>query len=256
MTEGSLPTPEVAPPVDALEVRGLFAGYGVMTVVDGVGLRVAAGEMVALVGRNGVGKSTLLHALAGFRHGGNAGAVVVAGQDITRLRPHQVLRHGLALVPEGHRVFPELTVEENLLMGAFLIRKGVFLQRRFAGLERVFELFPVIASMRAVKGSTLSGGQQQMVAVGQALMAGPRCLLLDEPAAGLAPKVAEELYHALHRLADDGMAVLVVDQDVSRALRHSHRTYVMEAGRVVREGVSADLDENELIQVIVRGVAS
>lgn len=241
----------------ALEVRGLYAGYGHMPVVSAVDLTVGHGELVALVGRNGVGKSTMLHAVSGFRHGGNAGEVTVDGQRIDRLHPHQVLDCGLALVPEGHRIFPELSVQENLLTSGFLHRSGFFLRGKARKtLERAYELFPVLADKRSIRASALSGGQQQMLAVGQALMTRPRCLLLDEPAAGLAPKVAEELYFALHQLTNDGLGVLVVDQDIARALRHSMHIYVMEAGRTALEGASSSFDENELVRLIVQGTVS
>jgi branched-chain amino acid transport system ATP-binding protein len=236
-----------------LEVEGLIAGYGAMEVVHGVDLRVEAGELVVVLGRNGAGKTTALRAVAGLRDGVFGGSVRLDGAPLERLRPAEVAGRGLVLVPEGRHVFPTMTVEENLRVGAYTRRRqgGRSLAEAFA---RVHELFPVLSTCAAKPCGALSGGEQQMVAIGRALMASPRVLLLDEPTAGLAPYLAEELYAALRRLAADGVGLAVVEQSVERALEHGTRAYVIDDGRVVREGACQELRAAEVAATIVEGV--
>jgi branched-chain amino acid transport system ATP-binding protein len=235
-----------------LQVDDLWAGYGLLTVVRGVSLDVNAGEVVGLIGRNGAGKTTTLLAVAGIRNGSNRGSIVLGDVDISRLPARDIVRAGIAVVPEGHPVFREMTVIENLRLGAFARRKtksGVG-----ESLERVFDLFPVLSDFRRRTAGTLSGGQQQMLAIGQALMQEPRVLMLDEPSSGLAPRVVDVIYDAVGELARQGQAVLVVEQNVDRAIRAASRIYVMEQGTVKLETVVSDFAESELIARLVMGV--
>lgn len=238
----------------ALEVVGLSAGYGRIQVVQDVHLQVGAGEMVAVLGRNGAGKSTSLMAIAGLRYGPGAGTVSLEGRQLSGMRPHAIVAAGLNLVPEGRRIFHEMTVADNLALGAFARRR---FGQAFLGpdLERVHQLFPALSQYRTKQVGELSGGQQQMVAIAQALMSQPRVLMLDEPMAGLAPTLVEEIYDRLRGLVDEGLAVLVVDQSVERAVELSDRFYVVEDGRTVMEGRS-ELSQAERINDVVLGRAA
>jgi branched-chain amino acid transport system ATP-binding protein len=236
-----------------LVVERLCAGYGRMTVVRDFFLSVRAGEVAAVLGRNGVGKSTALRAIAGLRHGQNSGSIRLNGIQLERLGPPAVVKNGLALVPEGHRLFTEMTLEENLTLGAQVLKHSIVLKPPREGLERIYDIFPMLTSMRKKRASSLSGGQQQMVAVGQALMAQPSCLLVDEPCAGLAPVVSEALCEAFRRLASLGLTVVLVDQDIARGLRYSDNTHLVEGGRVVHSGRSSQLDAASLADLIMSG---
>jgi len=235
-----------------LDVSDLHAGYGSLQAVAGISLQVGAAETVALIGRNGAGKTTSLLAIAGLRYGRFPGNVRLAGADVTRATPRELVDAGLAHVPEGHRIFASLTVEENLLLGAYTRRRA---GRKAAAvtMERVFELFPILRTYASRNAGFLSGGEQQMVAIGQALMAEPKVLMLDEPTSGLAPMVVRTIYDAIGRLRDQGLAVLMVEQSVPRALANSNRCYVMERGRIVISGESPVLAQNEHVFAIVRG---
>ena len=236
----------------SLAVSDLFAGYGRMQVVRGVSLEVFPGELVGVLGRNGAGKTTALMAIGGVRRGVASGSVVLMGRESFGRRPHELAEAGLAVVPEGRRIFREMTVADNLRLGAF-VRRRVPASELAADLARVYGIFPVLEIYRERLAGQLSGGEQQMVAVGQALMARPRVLLLDEPAAGLSPAVATELYERVRYLAHEGIAVLVVEQAVERALVFAERVYVMEQGRVVLEERAEHLDGEQLSNLIVRG---
>jgi branched-chain amino acid transport system ATP-binding protein len=220
-----------------LEVRGLEAGYGEVRILRGVGLRVDAGEVVALVGSNGVGKTTLLRAMLGLLPA-RAGSVHFGGRDITALPTHRRASMGLTLVPEGRRLFPQMRVDENLRMGAFAARAR---RRAARNLERVFGLFPRLAERRAQRAGTLSGGEQQMLAVARGLMAEPALLILDELSMGLAPALVRLLYASVARLKDEGLAMLIVEQNVRMALMAADRAYVMSGGRMELEGAARDL---------------
>ena len=235
-----------------LHVSDLHAGYGSLQAVAGISLQVGAAETVALIGRNGAGKTTSLLAIAGLRYGRFPGNVRLAGADVTRATPRELVDAGLAHVPEGHRIFASLTVEENLLLGAYTRRRA---GRKAAAvtMERVFDLFPILRTYASRNAGFLSGGEQQMVAIGQALMAEPKVLMLDEPTSGLAPMVVRTIYDAIGRLRDQGLAVLMVEQSVPRALANSNRCYVMERGRIVISGESPVLAQNEHVFAIVRG---
>ena len=221
----------------ALVVASLTAGYGRLTVVRDVSLHVRRGEIVALVGRNGAAKTTALAAISGLRYGPSAGSVRLGGEDVTTLAAHELARRGLQFIPAGRRVFPSMTVAENLRLGAYRHRRAPRDQIA-ADLGRVYEFFPALAGFAKVRAGELSGGQQQMLAIGLALMSHALYLLLDEPSAGLAPSVAHELYDRFEDLAASGVGLLVVEQNVELALERSGRYYLMEGGRVLAEGRS------------------
>jgi branched-chain amino acid transport system ATP-binding protein len=238
---------EVSPPV--LAVWQLRAGYGSVRVVEGLSLDVNGAEVVALIGRNGVGKTTTLAAIAGVHLGENSGIVSYRGNDLAGLSTPAVSAAGIALVPEGRRIFRDMTVLENLQMGGYAKRRVV---KELPGrVEHVLTIFPMLRGFLGSLAGQLSGGQQQMVAVGQALMSSPSVLLLDEPSAGLAPLVIDSLYGAVELLRDEGMAILIVEQDLARALRISDRYYVMESGAIVLSGRSAEADHDLLTRLIL-----
>jgi branched-chain amino acid transport system ATP-binding protein len=220
-----------------LEVRDLQAGYGDVRAVSGVTLSVAPGEIVALLGPNGAGKSTLLKSIAGLVRP-RAGTVRWDGEDLGRVGAHLIVERGLALVPEGRRLFGGMTVEENLELGAFAARARA---GRAASLERVLALFPVLGERRRQVVSALSGGQQQMVAVGRALMTNPRLLMLDEPSLGIAPRLVTAILDALVAINAVGVGIFLVEQNVHAALSLAHRGYVLEGGRIVGQGTGAEL---------------
>jgi len=235
-----------------LVVNDLHAGYGSLQAVAGISFEVGAAETVALIGRNGAGKTTSLLAIAGLRYGRFPGSVKLGGTDISRASSRQIVDGGLAHVPEGHRIFASLTVEENLRLGAYTRRRSGR-KAVAATMERVFDLFPILRTYSSRNAGFLSGGEQQMVAIGQALMAEPQVLMLDEPTSGLAPIVIRTIYDAIGQLREQGLAILVVEQSVPRALANSNRCYVMERGRIVISGESAILAQDEHVFAIVRG---
>jgi ABC-type branched-subunit amino acid transport system ATPase component len=220
-----------------LELRGLEAAYGDVPALSGVTLQVGAGEIVALLGPNGAGKSTLLGCVSGLVRP-RAGTISWEGKDLLIIAPHLIVERGLAVVPEGRRLFGSMTVEDNLELGAFSPRARA---ARMASLERVFALFPDLRARRRQVVRALSGGQQQMVAVGRALMASPRLLMLDEPSLGIAPQLVRAILDALVEINRAGVAILLVEQNVRAALTLAHRAYILEGGRVVGEGAGADL---------------
>ena len=227
-----------------LEVRSATVTYGAAPAVSGVSLAVATGELVVVVGPNGAGKSTLINALAGL-HRMAGGSVHVDGADISRLPPHRYCEAGIALVPEGRRLFTGMTVKENLELGSF--RKAAR-ARRGQMLGEMLELFPVLREKLELPAGTLSGGQQQMLAIGRALMAQPRLLLLDEPSLGLAPAIVQEMFRIIRDINSRGVAVLLVEQNVAMALDLAHRAYVLEEGRIVAEGAPASLKDHPHIR--------
>ncbi len=222
-----------------LELEGLVAHYGSLQALFGVDLRVEAGETVAIIGANGAGKSTLLSSVTGLLPAAPA-SIRFAGAAIGAEPPERLIARGIALVPEGRRLFPSLTVEENLLMGAHCRRSGPW------SLARVYELFPMLAERRRTPATALSGGQQQMAAIGRALMANPRLLLCDEISLGLAPIVIRDLYAALPRILAEGTTLVIVEQDISRAMTVADRVYCLQEGRVTLEGKPADLTRERI----------
>jgi len=225
-----------------LEVADLSVTYGAIQALNGVGLRLAEGEIVTLIGANGAGKTTTLRAIMGLVR--SSGSISYRGESIRTRATHRLVRDGLVLVPEGRIVFANLSVQENLEMGAYSRRdRGV--ARDF---ERVFTLFPRLAERRKQTAGTLSGGEQQMLAIGRALMSQPRVLLLDEPSLGLAPIVVHAIFEAIEEIHRSGVPVLLVEQNANAALRHSSRAYVLETGRVALEGSSAEVAANPKVK--------
>ena len=222
-----------------LEVQALETGYGKAQVLFGVDLEVEAGELVALLGANGAGKTTLLRALSGLLRPWK-GSVLLGGKDLRGLSPARRARLGLGHVPEGRQLFPLMTVEENLRLGAAFLAPG----REKEGYERVYALFPQLAERRRQLAGTLSGGEQQMLAIGRALMGFPRILLVDEPSLGLSPRLAEEVLLALKEVARGGVGVLLVEQNVALSLEGAERGYVLAHGRVVLEGPAQPLAQD------------
>jgi len=225
-----------------LEVKDLAAAYSGIEALRGVSLHIEAGEMVALIGANGAGKSTLLNCLSGTVRA-RRGSVHFEGHDITGMKPHRVAREGLLQVPEGRQILVELTVEENLLLGE--LARGS--RTSSYGLKDVYQLFPILEDRRTQKGGTLSGGQQQMLAIGRALMGGPRLLLLDEPSLGLSPIITDQVFEALRRLNGSGLTILLVEQNAHRALQATQRAYLLEHGELAFQGQSADLINDEKV---------
>jgi len=227
-----------------LEVAGLSVQYGKHRAVDGAALSVGAGEIVVILGANGAGKSSLLKAVAGLQPAGGA-TVRLAGRDLAGLPAHAIVEAGLALVPEGRGIFGELTVRENLLLGAFARRARAGEDRNRA---RVLALFPRLAERLDQTARTMSGGEQQMVAIGRALMSAPDILLLDEPSLGLSPLLCSELFRALQRIRADGISVLLVEQNARRSLAIADRGYLIENGRIVGTGPAAGLARDPAVQ--------
>jgi branched-chain amino acid transport system ATP-binding protein len=224
-------------PTEALlAIRELRAGYGDTDVLRGIDLEVAAGEIVAVLGSNGVGKSTLNRTISGILRA-SAGAIRFADAAIERERPAAIVARGLIHVPEGRRIFPNLSVRENLDLGSY--RRGA--ERRAANRERVFAIFPRLSERRTQRAGTLSGGEQQMLAIGRGLMAEPRLLILDEPSLGLSPILVEELFALIARIHADGVAVLLVEQNVVQSLEIASRAYILAEGQCVMSGLAADI---------------
>jgi branched-chain amino acid transport system ATP-binding protein len=228
------------PEAPILEVSGVTTFYGTIQALHGVDLDVAKGEIVTLIGANGAGKSTLLMTICGSPRA-RTGSVRLDGQDITHLPTHEIVRRGVAQAPEGRRIFPRMTVFENLQMGATIADPAHFQQ----DVDRVFTMFPRLAERREQRGGTLSGGEQQMLAIGRALMSRPRLLLLDEPSLGLAPLIVQQIFEAIGRIArEEGVTIFLVEQNAYHALRLADRGYVLVNGRVRLSGRGSDLLSN------------
>ncbi len=244
MTDPLIPPSQTADePV--LAVERLATGYGDLRVVWDVSLTVTAGTVTALLGRNGAGKTTTLRAIAGLNRA-DAGTVRFRGEDITKQLAHRRVRQGMAYVQEGKRMFRRRTVRDNLLLGGYSLRLGK--RRLVADLERVYGLFPVLADMARRPAGSLSGGQQQMLAIGQALMARPRLLMLDEPSGGLAPAIVADVMQKIDELKSTGIAILLVEQAVEAAASVADRMVVLDVGRVVLSGAAGELDDLELVR--------
>jgi len=227
-----------------LELENVTAGYGQFTALWDVTLRVDAGEAVAVVGPNGSGKTTLLRVISGLI-APRAGQLVFDGAALAGKPAHEIVAHGIAHVPEGRRIFPVLTVADNLKMGAFLPAA----RHRFAeSLARVFALFPVLAERQKQRAGSLSGGEQQMLAIGRALMSRPKLILLDEPSMGLAPVLVLRLFDLIHRVREEGYTILVVEQNVRQVLKLVDRAYLLEVGRIKMEGRAAELSEQDFVR--------
>jgi branched-chain amino acid transport system ATP-binding protein len=224
---------------DFFRITALDAHYGDFQALYGLNLHLEPGEVVAIIGANGAGKTTLMRSVSGLLRN-RAEAVRWKGRDIGALRADQVAALGIALVPEGRQLFPSLSVEENLLIGGQLGRKGPW------NLRRLYDLFPILEERRAVPATALSGGQQQMVAIGRALMSNPELIMMDEISLGLAPVIIRQIYEALPGIVGEGMAAIIVEQDISKALSVSRRLYCLQEGRVSLEGASETVSRDEI----------
>lgn len=219
-----------------LQIENLHTGYGAVEVLRGVSLRVDAGEIVAVLGANGAGKSTLLMTISGIQPC-RQGQITFAGESIANRPPSEIVARSLVQVPEGRRIFPRLTVRENLELGAFQKNEG-------ADLARAYALFPILLDRQAQLGGTLSGGEQQMLAIARALMARPRMLLLDEPSLGLAPKIVVQIFDIIREINQAGTTILLVEQNANMALHVAHRGYVLQTGQIVLQDKAANLLDN------------
>ena len=234
-----------------LAIRGLRAAYGKIEALKGVDLDINPGEIVALIGANGAGKSTLMMTIFG-RPRARAGRIEFDGQDITGVPTHEIARLRIAQSPEGRRIFPRMSVAENLQMGADATDSSE--ADRASGLERVFALFPRLKERMTQRGGTLSGGEQQMLAIGRALMSRPKILLLDEPSMGLAPILVETIFRTVQEINQQGVTVLLVEQNALMALQVANRGYVLETGAIVLADTAESLRENETVQKAYLGI--
>jgi branched-chain amino acid transport system ATP-binding protein len=235
-----------------LELHGVHAYYGNIHALKGLTLQVEQGEIVTLIGANGAGKSTTIRSITGLLHP-RRGQINLAGERVERLLPHQIVQRGVAQAPEGRRIFPRLSVLENLEMGAYT-RTDFATVRDDLG--RVLQLFPRLQERTAQLGGTLSGGEQQMLAIGRALMARPRLLLLDEPSMGLAPTMVEVIFQTIQEINRQGTTILLVEQNALMALEVAHRGYVLQTGRSVLHDTAANLLQNELVRQVYLGMAN
>ena len=233
-----------------LALSAVSAGYGSVPAVSDVSIAVGEGEAVGLLGANGAGKSTTLRAISGLLRP-SCGAITFLGTNITSLPAYKITALGIAHVPEGRQVFPELTVKENLEIGAYIPSAKA---SRARSLDLVFSIFPVLAERRKQLAGTMSGGEQQMLAVGRGLMLQPRLLMLDEPSLGLAPVITDATFEKIREIHALGTAILLVEQNVSRALTLVQRAYVLESGRVIMEGTSAELANNKQVRAAYLGI--
>jgi branched-chain amino acid transport system ATP-binding protein len=233
-----------------LEISDLHVHYGRIPALSGVDLTVRTGEIVALLGANGAGKSTLVNAISGLVSP-TRGRILFDGQEIGGCRPDVIAKRGLIQVPEGRQLFPALTIEENLRMGAYLVREESLIVRSLA---EVYALFPVLEERRRSDAQSLSGGQQQMLAIGRALMSQPRMLMLDEPSLGLAPLLVEQIFSVIEKLHGRGLPILLIEQNAALSLNVSHRAYVLEGGRINLSGASTELRRNSQVERAYLGI--
>ncbi|MDI3297561.1 MAG: ABC transporter ATP-binding protein [Bacillota bacterium] len=234
-----------------LELEEVHVSYGPIAALRGISLTVEEGEIVTLIGANGAGKSTTLNTVSGLLHP-RSGRIRFRGAEIQRLSPQEVVARGITQVPEGRRVFAEMSVEENLLLGAYQRRDGAGVQRDLAA---VYERFPVLYERRRQSAGTLSGGEQQMLAIGRALMARPTLLLMDEPSMGLSPILVQQVFEIIRQINAQGTTILLVEQNAHMALKVAHRGYVLETGRIALEGAAAELTASEQVRSAYLGGA-
>lgn len=232
-----------------LELKDLSVSYGGIQAVRGISLKVHAGELVTLIGANGAGKSTTLRAITGLVHPAQ-GKVFYGGRDITDAPPFKLVEQGLVMVPEGRGIFGQLTIEENLAMGAFVRRDKAAVAKE---IEHVFELFPRLKERRKQSAGTLSGGEQQMLAIGRALLAKPKLLLLDEPSMGLAPLMVAKIFDTVNMISKQGTTILLIEQNAKLALKAAHRAYVMESGQIILEGEAKALLDDPKVKAAYLG---
>ena len=233
-----------------LNVSGVSAGYGGVPALADVSLNIEQGEIVAIVGSNGTGKSTLARVISGLVKP-TSGTVTFGGQSIEKMPPHEIVKLGLVHVPEGRHVFGKLTVAENLMLGAYTLSKEADTRAR---MEFVCSLFPLLEERKNQKAGSLSGGQQQMLALGRGLMANPRLLILDEPSLGLMPKLVEELFESIRNVSREGITILLIEQRVLEALELCNRGYVIQNGRIVLEGPGCELIESDMVRKAYLGM--
>lgn len=224
-----------------LDVKDLDVYYGVIHALKGISFHVDEGEIVSLIGANGAGKTTTLHAISGLIKP-TGGTVDFQGNDFVKLEPHKIVTYGMAHVPEGRRIFKNLTVEENLDLGGFILTDKAVIEKNIAS---AYNMFPRLYERKKQLAGTLSGGEQQMLAIGRALMSNPKILIMDEPSMGLAPLLVKEIFEIIKRCNDSGMTILLVEQNANMALRTSHRAYVLENGNIVMSDLSSNLLGNE-----------
>jgi len=230
-----------------LDIKNLNAGYGEMPVLRAIDLTIFQGEVVSVVGSNGAGKSTLLKAISGIIK--FTGMITWNNESLSALKAHTIVQRGIVHVPEGRKIFPDMTVVENLMMGGYLCQKD-----RPQNLEKVFAIFPKLAQRRSQLGGTMSGGEQQMLAIGRGLMGNPKLLLLDEPSLGLSPLFTEVVFGAIRTINGSGVTVLLVEQNVYQSLNISHRGYVIETGRIVLTGTGKELLNNQDVKKAFLGM--
>jgi branched-chain amino acid transport system ATP-binding protein len=233
-----------------LEVKSVSAGYGSFPALFDVSLEVKSGEAVGVIGPNGAGKTTLMRVISGLIRP-TSGSIAMEGADVVRTQPHRIIELGIAHVPENRRLFPRMTVEDNLRMGAFMPKARAKAAER---MDFVYELFPRMKERRNQLAGTMSGGEQQMCAIGRALMSDPRLLLLDEPSAGLAPVIVQQVFELVRRIRASGLTVLIVEQNVQQVLKVVDRAYLLETGRIRASGASADLLADKSIREAYLGV--
>ncbi|MCI8465944.1 MAG: ABC transporter ATP-binding protein [Lachnospiraceae bacterium] len=228
-----------------LEVNNLVVNYGSIKGVDGISFHVEEGEIVTLIGANGAGKTSTLRALSGLNKVGTGTSIKFMGEELTKMTPHQIVAKGLSHVPEGRRIFYSMSVKENLLMGAWTDKDQTAIKRN---MERAFTLFPRLKERENQLGGTLSGGEQQMLAVGRAIMTGGKLLLLDEPSMGLAPIIVRGIFDIIQELQKEGMTILLVEQNANMALSVADRAYVLETGKISLEGPAAEIKANDQVK--------
>ena len=233
-----------------LEVEQLTSGYGMVKILWGVSFKINEKEIVSIIGPNGAGKTTLVRTIAGLLPA-KTGTVRFKGENIQNLPPYEIVKKGITLIPEGREIFPRMTVEENVRLGAYTMND----KTRVSELkERVYQVFPVLKKKEKVLAQTLSGGEQQMLVIGRSLMSNPQLLILDEPSLGLAPIIVEKVLDTLQMINEDGVAVLLVEQNIRDSLNISNRAYVLEEGKIIIEGESRELLNNEHIKEVYLGV--
>ena len=233
-----------------LEIKDLCAGYGDLQVLFNISMKVNEGEVVSLVGSNGAGKTTLLRILSGLEPV-KSGSILYQGQDLTKIKPYEKADHGIAHIPQGRGILGSLTVKENLVMGAYPKAARAAMDKN---IEKSFELFPILKERQNQMAGSLSGGEQQMLAIARALMISPKLLMLDEPSLGLAPIVVKDMFDIISNVAKQGVSILIVEQNLNQALSVADRGYVLETGQIVMEGKASDLLANEEIQAAYLGI--
>ena len=227
-----------------LKIENLKVNYGMIEAIKGISFTVGDGEIVTLIGANGAGKTTTMHTISGLLRPA-AGSIFLDDKDLSKMPPHEIVKMGLAQVPEGRRVFAEQTVEENLLLGAYFRKDKAAIRK---DLEHVYELFPRLKEREKQRAGTLSGGEQQMLAMGRALMSKPKIMLLDEPSMGLSPLLVREIFRIIEDINKDGTTVLLVEQNARIALGIADRAYVLETGKIIKEGTGEELLADEAVQ--------